>query len=74
MVRVKGLEPSWGYPHTDLNRTRLPIPPHPHVSFGYDEDVYYRSDRWHASKIPQHAKKLCADVAAVAFGIYRAVS
>ena len=31
MVRVKGLEPSWGYPHTDLNRTRLPIPPHPHV-------------------------------------------
>lgn len=30
MVRVKGLEPSWGCPHTDLNRTRLPIPPHPH--------------------------------------------
>ena len=32
MVRVKGLEPSWGYPHTDLNRTRLPIPPHPRAS------------------------------------------
>ena len=29
MVRAKGLEPSWGCPHTDLNRTRLPIPPHP---------------------------------------------
>ena len=32
MVRVKGLEPPWGEPHTDLNRTRLPIPPHPHHS------------------------------------------
>ena len=32
MVRVKGLEPPWGKPHTDLNRTRLPIPPHPHVA------------------------------------------
>ena len=31
MVRAKGLEPSWGCPHTDLNRTRLPIPPHPHL-------------------------------------------
>ena len=31
VVRVKGLEPPWGEPHTDLNRTRLPIPPHPHV-------------------------------------------
>ena len=30
VVRVKGLEPSWGCPHTDLNRTRLPIPPRPH--------------------------------------------
>ena len=32
MVRVKGLEPPWGEPHTDLNRTRLPIPPHPHTA------------------------------------------
>ena len=32
MVRVKGLEPPWGEPHTDLNRTRLPIPPHPRVA------------------------------------------
>ena len=31
MVRVRGLEPPWGEPHTDLNRTRLPIPPHPHI-------------------------------------------
>ena len=31
MVRVKGLEPSWAEAHTDLNRTRLPIPPHPHT-------------------------------------------
>lgn len=31
MVRVRGLEPPRGCPHTDLNRTRLPIPPHPHV-------------------------------------------
>ena len=29
MVRAKGLEPSRGCPHTDLNRTRLPIPPRP---------------------------------------------
>ena len=32
LVRVKGLEPPWGEPHTDLNRTRLPIPPHPRGS------------------------------------------
>ena len=31
MVRARGLEPPWGCPHTDLNRTRLPIPPRPHV-------------------------------------------
>ena len=31
MVRAKGLEPSWGCPHTDLNRTRLPIPPRPQM-------------------------------------------
>ena len=31
VVRVKGLEPSWAGAHTDLNRTRLPIPPHPHT-------------------------------------------
>jgi hypothetical protein len=32
IMRMKGLEPSRGYPHTDLNRARLPIPPHPRGS------------------------------------------
>ena len=31
MVRARGLEPPWGCPHTDLNRTRLPIPPRPQI-------------------------------------------
>jgi subtilisin family serine protease len=26
---MRGLEPPRGFPHTDLNRARLPIPPHP---------------------------------------------
>src|SRR5712691_5679992 len=26
---MRGLEPPRGRPHTDLNRARLPIPPHP---------------------------------------------
>ena len=29
VVRITGLEPARGFPHTDLNRTRLPIPPYP---------------------------------------------
>ncbi len=29
MVRMRGLEPPPGCPDTDLNRARLPIPPHP---------------------------------------------
>jgi hypothetical protein len=28
-MRMRGLEPPRGLPHTDLNRARLPIPPHP---------------------------------------------
>ena len=28
-VRMRGLEPPRGFPHTALNRARLPIPPHP---------------------------------------------
>ena len=28
-MRMRGLEPPRGCPHTDLNRARLPIPPHP---------------------------------------------
>lgn len=31
LVRVKGLEPSRSCPHKNLNLTRLPIPPHPHM-------------------------------------------
>ena len=38
VVRAKGLEPSWGCPHTDLNRTRLPIPPRPQM-----QEVLYTS-------------------------------
>ena len=34
VVRARGLEPPWGCPHTDLNRTRLPIPPRPQVLSG----------------------------------------
>jgi hypothetical protein len=29
LVRMRGLEPPPGCPDTDLNRARLPIPPHP---------------------------------------------
>src|SRR5579859_3703513 len=28
-MRMRGLEPPRTYVHTDLNRARLPIPPHP---------------------------------------------
>ena len=28
-MRMRGLEPPRGLPHTDLNRARLPVPPHP---------------------------------------------
>src|SRR5712692_1012684 len=31
-MRMRGLEPPRGCPHTDLNRARLPIPPHPRVT------------------------------------------
>ena len=30
-MRMRGLEPPPGRPDTDLNRARLPIPPHPRV-------------------------------------------
>jgi hypothetical protein len=32
MVRMRGLEPPPGCPDTDLNRARLPIPPHPRAA------------------------------------------
>ncbi len=41
MVRAKGLEPSWGCPHTDLNRTRLPIPPRPQMLRKNTKSVVY---------------------------------
>ena len=28
-MRMRGLEPPRSFPHTDLNRARLPVPPHP---------------------------------------------
>ena len=40
VVRARGLEPPWGCPHTDLNRTRLPIPPRPQ-SVAPEEAIYY---------------------------------
>ena len=33
MVREKGLEPSRTYVHMNLNHTRLPVPPSPHINF-----------------------------------------
>jgi site-specific DNA recombinase len=40
MVRMRGLEPPPGYPDTDLNRARLPIPPHPRAAA---EDIAHAS-------------------------------
>ena len=53
VVRARGLEPPWGYPHTDLNRTRLPIPPRPRdfaACFLRSELLYYSSFGSNASK------------------------
>ena len=33
LVREKGLEPSRTYVHMNLNHTRLPVPPSPHINF-----------------------------------------
>jgi hypothetical protein len=35
LMRMRGLEPPRPYGHTDLNRARLPIPPHPRVERGF---------------------------------------
>ena len=43
MVRMRGLEPPPGFPDTDLNRARLPIPPHPRAA--RRARIPY-SDRW----------------------------
>jgi site-specific DNA recombinase len=41
MVRMRGLEPPPGCPDTDLNRARLPIPPHPRA--GGEAKISHRS-------------------------------
>src|SRR5438445_696847 len=38
-MRMRGLEPPRGRPHTDLNRARLPIPPHPRGTAVYRRSV-----------------------------------
>jgi hypothetical protein len=35
VMRMRGLEPPRPYGHTDLNRARLPIPPHPRGEWGF---------------------------------------
>jgi hypothetical protein len=44
LVRMRGLEPPPGFPDTDLNRARLPIPPHPRAG-GEPEDIARAADR-----------------------------
>ena len=43
MVRIRGLEPPRSCPHTDLNRTRLPIPPYPQMKWWTGMDSNHRS-------------------------------
>jgi hypothetical protein len=43
MVRMRGLEPPPGFPDTDLNRARLPIPPHPRAGGGPEDIAPARS-------------------------------
>ena len=50
-MRMRGLEPPRPYGHTDLNRARLPIPPHPRA---LDSS---RRDRFgHAARKPQRSR------------------
>jgi hypothetical protein len=44
-MRMRGLEPPPGFPDTDLNRARLPIPPHPR---GHGEHIARRAPEPHA--------------------------
>ena len=50
-MRMRGLEPPPGLPDTDLNRARLPIPPHPRgegsedIARGAPEGACVGSDR-----------------------------
>ena len=46
-MRMRGLEPPRPERHTDLNRARLPIPPHPRA-----DDSSRRHGYWHAARKP----------------------
>ena len=46
-MRMRGLEPPRPERHTDLNRARLPIPPHPRAG-----DSSRRHGYWHAARKP----------------------
>ena len=46
-MRMRGLEPPRPERHTDLNRARLPIPPHPRA-----DDSSRHSTYWHAARKP----------------------
>ena len=35
VVRIRGLEPPPSCPDSNLNLTRLPIPPYPHILFSF---------------------------------------
>jgi site-specific DNA recombinase len=54
LVRMRGLEPPPGCPDTDLNRARLPIPPHPRAGC---EDIAAgglrrdRGSRWSVARV-----------------------
>ncbi len=41
MVRITGLEPAQPCDHKNLNLTRLPIPPHPHISNIYNIKTFF---------------------------------
>src|SRR4051795_8552138 len=46
-MRMRGLEPPRPERHTDLNRARLPIPPHPRA-----DDSSRHHECWHAARKP----------------------
>ena len=37
MVRVTGIEPALPFENMNLNHTRLPVPPYPHIKFSSSE-------------------------------------
>jgi site-specific DNA recombinase len=57
LVRMRGLEPPRTYIHTDLNRARLPIPPHPHDG---GATISHEPSLGPASPVPRrHSGALC---------------